>query len=1185
MARRGPSLQDLDPNNVDNLDLEEILCAINSMDPFIAHDEKDEDRDSSDGYDGQRRHLHSNVEETFLPSENSQPILDLDTFKNVNITMIARGLVTAEPILSLKAFRGLPEAFNIHLQHMCNITEAVSGQKYAWPELIRGMHVTVIGPPRTGKSTAYAIPLLASLIRARPLANGNERQNYLLIICPDQAVVDKTFAMFDNYTPLEYKTTKRDRGIRLLRLIHSNESSKFAKEVNKRLKSEDYDVIIGTPCPILTVLESGGLDLSRCLRLVMEDADKSLLLHMDQVKKIFLDYIKATEIRLRNIRKLAKKVGIEGPDDILDQTLCSIRLVIICEKFTKEIQSLHESSIPIKKSVIIITDCLEAAIYGKVEFRTFFTETSKEQVESLVEAFNFASSVVDDKIIVCCKNRDEMKFAQIALKGVASKVVLAPSQFFEYNNLRNKWLEKGPYFNGLPNVLIVDDDNVYTLLAHAGINDAKCLIHFSLTDVKGVFCKRFNLMSRVIKEQEISKLSILLLNSRHGQQAHELVDLMERLNETGLNVKVDSKLIALRDKNPRGLCTNLASIGFCPLKKYFCFADHFVSDCSNVHQLPFHVPTKGQIKFVVRAVLSVTEMYINIESHREAITSAEWKAVGLSGERLQSLLDALDGNPSTTKTINVGDIFVARDVKYQAMQRVKIFSFDHADCNAVHKKRTRKYWWTFHLDSGRLTSIEEALLIDLPEPLKKIPPLAVKAYIVGLKPTENAIAWSPEDNSLVRELLESKPDILHMTAGIYCSASGCLWLDGVRIHRKLPQLGSETTSRYIDHFIHTNNVAVRAEKVVIPGVSINDTSDLKILDAMDFQKKKTQWAFLPNGEVVDVYLSYCKNIDNFYVRLVKNQKLLVNLEKDIRNSNLKPLHSPWEGLLCVYQHDETSFNRTKILKVTKDRKVHILCVDHGDEFTTEVANLFVLDPVFLTRLPLQIIHCRLDGVIGNVDREDIYDITWNNDNTYKTLLCRRLGTVDLNGKQVKDEKTYIVSLHVQTSEESEHFTYTSLSKLLVDKGFAIKAEPFMEIQDTMTVKKEIFVKEEEETLIGDDVVVEELTAEERIARDNFLSVLNRRMEDVISSLSPTESSTGIVSRKGGSHVIDTDKDDQGDDDNESDSSLNINLSSFPQPSLDEAVPVDPEDEVDDKAEESDDDLDLENQRLNPLDEF
>lgn len=1182
MARRRPSLQGLDPNDVDNPELEEILCAMNSMDPFVAHDENDEDRDSSHGSDGQQRRVHSDVEEIFLPSENSQPILDLDTFKNVNITMIG---ATAEPILSLKAFRELPEAFNIHLQHMCNITEPVSSQKYAWPELIKGRNVTIIGPPRTGKSTAYTIPLLASLIKARQLANGNERQNYLLIICPDRAVVDKTFAMIDNYTPLEYKTTKRDRGIRLLRLIRSDGNSEFAKEVKKRLKSGDYDVIIGTPCPVLTALESGRLDLSRCLRLVMEDADISLLLHMDQIKKIFLGYVKATDIKLKETRKFAKKHGVKGIDDGLVQTLSSVKLVIIGEKFSKEIQSLHESSLPIKRSVMIITDCLETAIYGKVEFRTFFTETAKEQVKSLIEAFNFASSVVDDKIIVCCKNRDEMKFVEMALKGVASRVVLAPTEFFDYNNLRNKLLEKGPCFNGLPNVLIVDDDNIYTLLSHAGINDAKCLIHFSLTDVKGVFSKRFNLMSRVIKEQKVSKLSILLLNSGHGQQAHELVDLMERLNEAGLNVKVDPKLIALRDKNPRGLCTNLASIGFCPLKKYFCFTDHFVSnsDCSKVHQLPIDVPTKGQIKFVVRAVLSVTEMYINIESHREAITpSAEWKSVGLSGERLQSLLDTLDGNPSTTKPINVGDIFAAWDVKYQAVQRVRILSFDHADCDAAYEKRTRKYWWSFHLDSGRLTSIEEAYLIDLPEPLKEIPPLAVKAYIVGLKPTENAIAWSPEDNSLVRELLESKPDILHMTAGIYCSASGCLWLDGVRIHRKLSQLGSETASRYIDHFIHTNNVAVKTEKVVIPGVPINDTSDLKILDAMDFQKKKTQWAFLPDGEVVEVYFSCCKNIDNVYVRLEKNQKLLMDLEKDIRNSNLKPLHSLWEGLLCVYQHDETSFNRAKILKVTKDR-VHILCVDHGDEFTTEVANLFLLDPVFLTRLPLQIIHCQLDGVIGNVDREDIYDITWNNDNTYKILLCRRLGAVDLNGKRVGDEKTYIVSLHVQTSEESEHFTYTSLSRLLVDKGFAVKAEPSKEIEDTMTVKKEIFVKEEEETLCGDEVVVEELTPDERIARDNFLSVLNGRMEDVISSLSPTVSSTGIVSRKGGSHVIDND--DQDDDNNESSSNLNIDLSSFPQPSLDEVAPVDPDDEVDDKAEESDDDLDLENQRLNPLDGF
>jgi hypothetical protein len=457
------------------------------------------------------------------------------------------------------------------------------------------------------------------------------------------------------------------------------------------------------------------------------------------MKELFKKYCEAANMRMNEMGEIVSSRK-QRKESRPKQALGMMRTIVVAEKLTKIVQQYHNMQ---HKPVLILGDFFECAVYADVEFKEYFSDTIEGHADNLAEAVKLAHSF-SDQIVICCGDKIEATGVVYALQrgmnGSKSDIVVFDETVavHQYEPLKSRWKH-----NSSKRVLVVTDKKLPTLLTHVGIKDVDCVIHYSIPDVKGIFSTRFNLMSDLFIRRDRTKLSILLLRPQDGIQAHELVDLYERLGERNKGVIVPPQLLSLRNNNPRGLCRRFAATGTCPLKKCFCFQDHFIEE-PIVHSLPSFVPSSGQLKFIVphcTSFKSPSEFFIRLKAYRKNIDS-DWRKV-VTIEDFQGDLNRLRSKASTSKEINVGDMFAVIDG--EDVKRVIIKEFIGEAKLQHYEDEKRRLFTAFQVDYGKTSQVERSTLIELSKKLKSYPPLAIKAYLTGVKPTGNKIDWTDSD--------------------------------------------------------------------------------------------------------------------------------------------------------------------------------------------------------------------------------------------------------------------------------------------------------------------------------------------------------------------------------------------------------------------------------------------------------
>ncbi|XP_072029367.1 uncharacterized protein [Amphiura filiformis] len=120
---------------------------------------------------------------------------------------------------------------------------------------------------------------------------------------------------------------------------------------------------------------------------------------------------------------------------------------------------------------------------------------------------------------------------------------------------------------------------------------------------------------------------------------------------------------------------------------------------------------------------------------------------------------------------------------------------------------------------------------------------------------------------------------------------------------------------------------------------------------------------LPEEEVWEVYVSYIKHLQDFYVLIVDEEYTakLSNLEDEMghyyKYSRRHLLGQPAEN--CIYAAELKNWCRVMVVKV-HDTHVDCFLVDHGDTERVEIGKLQPLAPQFL-HTPFQAIPCKLEG--------------------------------------------------------------------------------------------------------------------------------------------------------------------------------------------------------------------------------
>jgi ATP-dependent RNA helicase RhlE len=142
-------------------------------------------------------------------------------------------------------------------------------QDTAIPHILMGKDIMAFSPTGTGKTAAFAMPILQLLKKNTPQHN----EIRTLILTPTRELVvqiEENIKGYSKYLPLSQ-----------LSLFDESQGSQFA-DLRKRV-----DVLIATPTRLLQLMGQRHIDLSKLEILVLDEADRMLDMEFaDDVKKI-----------------------------------------------------------------------------------------------------------------------------------------------------------------------------------------------------------------------------------------------------------------------------------------------------------------------------------------------------------------------------------------------------------------------------------------------------------------------------------------------------------------------------------------------------------------------------------------------------------------------------------------------------------------------------------------------------------------------------------------------------------------------------------------------------------------------------------------------------------------------------------------------------------------------------------
>jgi ATP-dependent RNA helicase RhlE len=148
-----------------------------------------------------------------------------------------------------------------------NFSEPTPVQQAAIPEILKGKDVLGIAQTGSGKTAAYALPLLDRMQTNRAFKN---RYVKALVLVPTRELalqVGEVFLSFSAHIPIQIKTLAVFGGV----------------SINPQMmRLQGTDILVATPGRLLDLVESKAVHLSEVETLVLDEADKMLNLGFEE---------------------------------------------------------------------------------------------------------------------------------------------------------------------------------------------------------------------------------------------------------------------------------------------------------------------------------------------------------------------------------------------------------------------------------------------------------------------------------------------------------------------------------------------------------------------------------------------------------------------------------------------------------------------------------------------------------------------------------------------------------------------------------------------------------------------------------------------------------------------------------------------------------------------------------------
>ncbi|KAG7508685.1 hypothetical protein JOB18_021228 [Solea senegalensis] len=293
----------------------------------------------------------------------------------------------------------------------------------------------------------------------------------------------------------------------------------------------------------------------------------------------------------------------------------------------------------------------------------------------------------------------------------------------------------------------------------------------------------------------------------------------------------------------------------------------------------------------------------------------------------------------------------------------------------------------FFVDYGNTETIERNNIRFLPDKLKKLPRLALKCSLAGVRPTDGR--WTQIASEFFTKTVTDKVLNVHVMAK-YDDYYAVQLMDPGSLQEK-----------DLSTLMCTSNFAERAETLsqikdsvsLQPAtLSLTQHSHVRFTDVhenkgLSFQPQNTidpairervssfKEHMFPIGSVLDVSVSHIESPNDFWCQLVQNAGHLNLLMRDIQAHYAGSEFQPNVDVACVARYPvNRMWYRAIVINKHKTPHVDVLFVDFGQAATISIYDLRKISPEFLT-LPGQAFRCSL---LNPVDPTSAIN-EWNDD--------------------------------------------------------------------------------------------------------------------------------------------------------------------------------------------------------------
>ncbi|KAL1457898.1 hypothetical protein WDU94_008079 [Cyamophila willieti] len=895
------------------------------------------------------------------------------------------------------------------------------------PAILDHRNVAIIHTLKSQYNSAYLGSLISTLIehKARYCNKKSfEVEPFVLILAPNSKVCDELYKTTTCFVDKFYDVTVKT----IYGSSPENESKALLRAVN------GCDILITTPRCLDRLKESHLVGLSWVFHYVLERAD----ILFEKFSKEVLDFLGYLQV--------ISKARLDKYSHLSHVSCPELQIILSAELYNRKLETFVLNKM--SKPVLVFSNFLEAAIYGRVKFSLSIISNVEKKKEHLLEILRSCSSgprgECGEKVAIVCSDACEVLSLDSYLSTFYSHTLPIHSglNINQLTNMVMKWRTLGPNrkmkcgaMDGGTNetpILICDDEALGQLYY---VHDATVLIHFSLPSNKKTMSDRFQLVKdslvNLLDDQDGGEVQCarchLLLDESNDLQFHDIVSLCKRINldipDRIVEVAQQVKYKREADKRTVPLCIQLLQFGQCYISR--CKYRHAI--VSDIDAPVAHLPKDGMIKFNVLSVLDGSCFSIRL-LEKLPHGSSTWvphrdKLSLLNLALRQHFADK--SNRVTHYSPYLGDLVaVERDEGGSAMVRarvIEIVSVDETGAPSQVKLRLCDA-------AGKPAVYPVSKLYTLPQDLKLYPDQVLLVFTTRVLPMDEDIQWNGEIvsymESMIQDLMKGEHD-KYFVGKIVLALNNIYLLDPFQCSEYLPSSKVEISHLRMRHSLLSTQRAIAnpahldllyAQCVGVEGAVPEYMRDVapQILPLSPLvELPSPKWAHLVQDEINHCTLVGIVDPSLFFLRLTNFESILTKLNKEIqtdvnRTSTRYCRDQCSPGLLCLARPDDKSgYNRVQITNTEDPNVAMVLFVDYSDKQDIPYDQLVpIYRPQLISNLPFQAIECCLAGVeplVNNQWTKEAYDLLDDFNHLFVRVVSLNLQGIETKGRRYSVE--------------------------------------------------------------------------------------------------------------------------------------------------------------------------------------